>query len=411
MWMRRASSTLGVGLLITLILVAPVRASADDSPFSEVFTVGGTGVYRQLDQFESADLTIIAGDRDLTASEAERLYSWQDDFARIVDVARSSFPDSFVTAEITNAEPIAGWIAFVDVPRDWVARAFADFPVRIEVRAAPSSPTEVEREAAVEAVHFGVMGTPGVETAASSIDPLTGAIQVEYVLQGGAQASRARSALAEMASGAFPSASGSPGGPPSVTLIERGRLDQGTEALSGGAQLTRYGANYCTAAFTVYKNGVNGILTAAHCAPPLKYGSSITLTNQASTTGSNGDLRWLSSSQAITNRTYTTATTTVNITATGGPVVGQTLSFYGRSSGPSYDRVLGLSQCEGSYCNLTMMEKHLTTGGDSGGGWRSGHTAYGVHHGWKTYDGAERALFTRVGLANVALGVAIKTTP
>ncbi|WP_315092854.1 S1 family peptidase [uncultured Cellulomonas sp.] len=351
----------------------------------------------------AADLRTIAAERGLSYARAVALYAWQNDFARLIEEARTTFPDTYVSAEITHDKAAPAWIAFTHVPTEWVHERLSTLPVAVDVRQVDAL-TEIEQNVRVQQVHYAVRALPGVAEVTSSIEPLTGDVAVTYSRSA---ATSRQATVPDSLAASLPDEILA-----EVSLEEVAGPIRGEEAtLYGGAQLTRSGANWCTSGFTVSKNGVRGILTAAHCDTPLNYGASIPLYPQQSTTGSQGDLRWLSTSESVTNRVYISATASVAISSTGSPVVGQTLSFYGRKTGASTDEVYKLNECSGSYCNMTMMHRHKTDGGDSGGPWRSGSTAYGVHHGYKSYLAIGRSLFSRVGLANVHLGVAIRTSP
>lgn len=62
----------------------------------------------------------------------------------------------------------------------------------------------------------------------------------------------------------------------------------------------------------------------------------------------------------------------------------QRLCKYGRKSGQTCDKVRSLQTCRNSYCSLVDMHNRKADGGDSGGPWFLGGTAYGVHSGFHT---------------------------
>jgi hypothetical protein len=326
--------------------------------------------------------------------------------------ARSAHPDTYVAAEITRQRDVAGWVAFTEVPTEWVKESFDALPVRVEIREAPKAPTEIEQTAIVAAAHYAVLGAVGVADAASSIDPLTGQVEVDYAEYAWASrdsvARDAQQAARRAVSKAY--RRGGAGAAPAVALTLRGELGRGTEALYGGAQLTKGGSDYCTSGFAVTSGTRQGIMTAEHCTPAMNYGSSTALTNRGALANSVGDIRWLSASDTAANRVHTSSTATKAITGSSCPVPGAVLSFYGRSTGASTDEVYKLGQCSGNYCGLTMTHRHKTSGGDSGGPWTFGGSAVGVHHGYKTYLLIERSLYTDVGIGAGHLGVTLKTS-
>jgi streptogrisin C len=68
--------------------------------------------------------------------------------------------------------------------------------------------------------------------------------------------------------------------------------------------------------------------------------------------------------------------------------------------------------CDGNVCNLVQMATHLTAGGDSGGPWFSGNTAYGVHRGfmWDPFAPFDRSVFSRLDRMFNALGILVATS-
>jgi hypothetical protein len=52
-----------------------------------------------------------------------------------------------------------------------------------------------------------------------------------------------------------------------------------------------------------------------------------------------------------------------------------------------------------TYCGLTMMDSGPTLGGDSGGPWFDGATAYGIHSGLAMVDGELVSAFSQLGYA------------
>ncbi|MEI3614887.1 hypothetical protein [Pseudogracilibacillus sp. SO30301A] len=43
---------------------------------------------------------------------------------------------------------------------------------------------------------------------------------------------------------------------------------------------------------------------------------------------------------------------------------------------------------------MTAVSRHITSGGDSGGPWFYGGTAYGIHSGYQTISNVKRSQFT-----------------
>ncbi|TDD21034.1 hypothetical protein [Nonomuraea diastatica] len=79
------------------------------------------------------------------------------------------------------------------------------------------------------------------------------------------------------------------------------------------------------------------------------------------------------------------------------PVLDQSICHFGRTTGRDCSApVFALDVCSGDFCDIVAVTAHTTDNGDSGGPWYYTTTAYGVHHGWRSIGGKERALFTEV---------------
>lgn len=107
-----------------------------------------------------------------------------------------------------------------------------------------------------------------------------------------------------------------------------------------------------------------------------------------------GDGQWASSSEAVSNTFYYAPGSRRVVNAVRNAVSGQRLCKYGRTTGATCDDVRSLSSCRGDYCNLVMMQNRLASGGDSGGPWYWGNTAYGLHSGYTTSLFQKRGQFT-----------------
>ncbi len=78
----------------------------------------------------------------------------------------------------------------------------------------------------------------------------------------------------------------------------------------------------------------------------------------------------------------------------GMPSVGTSLCKYGKTTGKTCSKVKYRNVSTPRLRHLVMTEKYVSSGGDSGGPWYSGGTAYGIHLGSLPKGGAKRSVFT-----------------
>lgn len=170
---------------------------------------------------------------------------------------------------------------------------------------------------------------------------------------------------------------------------------------------------WCTWGFTVQPTisdgGGHGLATARHCddgsgTRTARYrthgsGSSGTLTRVRIASKGTGDMAfWRTNGHLVDgSRFYCAYQTICSINRVARPYAGLKLCSYGRTSGKRCDNeVYRLNECSSGYCRLAMTHRNRQAGGDSGGPWSSGGTAYGITHGAKSYRLISRGLFTPV---------------
>jgi hypothetical protein len=188
-----------------------------------------------------------------------------------------------------------------------------------------------------------------------------------------------------------------------------GGSDSNTEHLGGEV------ISDCTSAFGTLLNGVRGICTAGHC-PDTQYDDGSPLTFQGEAQGIYGDFQWHTGLQNEPDDFYAGSDSMLetdrrDVSSVGSPTVGQTLCRNGMTTYKYCQEVRKLNVCSGGFCNLVQMGVHRSAGGDSGGPWYFGNTAYGIHYGWM-YDPFwpfDREIFSRADLIDDALGIQIAT--
>jgi hypothetical protein len=181
------------------------------------------------------------------------------------------------------------------------------------------------------------------------------------------------------------------GHPIRVLLIDTPERSQHTR---GGANLTD-----CTAGFVVANSaGTRGVTTAAHCPPTQTYfefgGTSYAATFVAERWDADEDVQWHTTSHDHYPEFYADLTTTARV-LTGrrlrsSTAVGNTVCHRGRTTGYSCGSVESTTYgptyagaCNGVACTQTFIRVSgvdlRCDGGDSGGPWFNGQTAFGTH--------------------------------
>lgn len=168
------------------------------------------------------------------------------------------------------------------------------------------------------------------------------------------------------------------------------------QAFDGG----RVVAGVCTGSFPIKRNGGPelGILTAGHCPGTGSYSGvsaafypvypfSLSTTNAIP----GGDFRWNHSKTMLTGRTYLANAGTRTFASSALASVGSPICKYGMTSGYGCSTVAYTNLSNSAWISegnayytvgpLRGVEGYITQGGDSGGPWFYGNTAYGIHHG------------------------------
>lgn len=322
----------------------------------------------ELSPAELDDLRFIAGERGWTLDEAIAQVGWQEDFDEAVDGIRAAYPEAFSGAVITPEGPHQAWIGFAgEVPSE-VRKHPAFLEVDVEFRANLGFALEALHAQLLD-VHHGLRNA-GFLDVISAYDLEAGAIDVSLGL--GPISTSLRdleprlpfSARAENVR---------------IQLVESNPAQ--SEVLSGGAVMTG-----CTAGFTVQSGLTRGMSTAGHCGTSLSMrndaGGWQSLTYQNDHQGRWGDFGWHTTS-ADTFRNFFQYDTGLRreVYRVGRASKGRTLCRFGRTTGRQCDEVRRVDISSGGEDRLVMMKYDEAEGGDSGGPWHYGNTAYGLHEG------------------------------
>ena len=183
----------------------------------------------------------------------------------------------------------------------------------------------------------------------------------------------------------------------------------------GGMKLQDGGVFLCTSGWTVRKlsNGVRGVTGAGHCAgidqinhPGHAVHGAV---RQLAHVGQWGDVDWYTTAEAEADLFYADEFGNIRNVGAVEPraniAINESICVYGRQSNKR-DCSLEVENPNvfcGSPQKLVQMNGFVTQGGDSGGGWSMGVTAYGGHYGFCF----NKSSFSVADLFDEALGVAV----
>lgn len=404
-------------LVVLAAAAAPSQAgSADEVGLDPAASAAALAEFDALPPAEQEDLRLTAELKGLPLEEAYLQFGWQDDFAQYVDTLRNGAPDDFAGAEITG--PRTAWVGFRgDAPPGVQAGLAGDdsLPgVSVAVRARKGF-SERQLFAAAEAAHLAAAKVSGNATVTVP-DAATGRIEVTVPAK---HATKVKDAVAR--SGALTTTGTAGGGGTAAqslsetdplsaadalsVVVRSDTVTAGFDVVYGGIR-----ASGCTTGFSVISAaGTYGVATAGHCNDSLTYDGRLSMRFQRDHLGSYGDTQWHTTSETEDDMFYVSDTTRRDVAAQGTPVVGQTLNRWGQYT-RAQDVVYKTGTCRGlSICRLTMMSRRYAQGGDSGGPWYWGNTAYGIHSGYQWSWGYNRDQLTPLTYLDEGINVYLRT--
>lgn len=361
--------------------------------------------------------------RDGTSVEAAAYkYGWQNDMALMVDRIREAFPNSVTEAEVTGER--SGRIDFAgDLPSSAQSEisAFQTLHPGVQVETRTNRGySELDLDNALEAIHYALLERDEVENAITSFD--SGTIRSRVLLSGEPESPNSTLGdLRELADEKLVEDKANMTDSISVVVEEMESADElgGDENSSAhlGGEVVTGGGFLCTSGFSVKNSsGEKGLATAAHCDDILNDdGQSISV--RAQHKGSYGDVQWHTATQTVYDDFYQgndsqTEASSADVSGIANPVKEQELCRNGATTHQKCDTVRKLSVCKGSVCKLVQMKGHNSSGGDSGGPYFVGGTAYGIHTGYQTDwlpPWRKRSVFTRATYFDEAIGVYVAT--
>ena len=392
-----------MGTAVAIFYTAPAGAALE-------------GEWEGLSVAERQDLTLIAESEGIGTDEAMDRVAWQNDFAMAATAVQEAHPESFAYAEITSEMPAVGSISFVgSVPVD-AYKLLTSVPAGVKVELIPGAELSAAAvDAAIIDVHHAVSATGLVGDVTTSYDHEAGLVRVaaqpksEEDLTGQEQAIRAML----------------PESLPRYEIVLDPQFGGRDDVRKGGGRLELSGEGYleCTAGFNVIKpNGTTGVATAGHCLNNLTHENGngdpeVDLNFQEGHRGDWGDFQWHTSTEGESDNFFYNWNSVRDVIAWSNPVDGQTLCRFGQNTGATCSGVNDLSVCKTSdgteLCRLVRMNDDEAAGGDSGGPWYYGQTAYGYHQGSVGLGCGFLGLFScdvwsRASYIDEALGVSVR---
>ncbi|MEV0202590.1 S1 family peptidase [Nonomuraea sp. NPDC050691] len=365
------------------------------------------------DAAEMEDLQQAATEEGITLEQAVARYGWQDDFVKVANQARDSFPDTYAGAVVAEDGSSAS-IAFKgEVPATVTDLArTVHAPVKV-VGGRPYSEEELRQT--LKTTHYEILARADVATSAGEYDVERGVVTIEAQpkepLADPAAKERFRAAL-QLAR----LAGSNPAIKVEVKVADQVEVQPQAYIRGGGLLNTTGAQTVCTTGFTVKKGSTTGISTAAHCGDDskLRYHNHDTndytiVTRKSRHEGGHGDMAWYSRGGYTAAKTfYYNKGKTRYVDETRWAVQGVRLSNYGRTSGyKSSAKIYRINVCVDRVCDMVAMDKMNTKGGDSGGPWFNGTSAYGIHMGWAKIGGKKRSMYSEVRYLPQALGVTV----
>jgi streptogrisin C len=355
------------------------------------------------------DLGLVAKANGWTVAQARAQFDTAQRMGRVQEAIAAWMPDAYVGG-VLSAQPGGAPSLLLKGAADAFVRdtvAAAGIPVRIIDRQ-PYSYRELEQRSVKAHRSLLALGYPEVIT---GVDIESATVQASVTGRPGLpSAGSALAALpADLRSGL------------DVAVID-GPVGGYETAAFGGQRIRSAAGATCTSGFSVTNGVTTGITGAAHCgAMSTVVHDAVThaLSFQAEHRGARGDVEWYTTAVPEPDDFHADSANIRDVAAVepvNGITVGESVCFYGRTTNVRncttvHATGLTLTFTDGvTVSQLVASTANVSTGGDSGGPWTFNNTAYGVHVGAGTLDGARRSLFTPADIIDEAIGVSVRTT-
>lgn len=351
-----------------------------------------------LTAVELEDLQGLADAQGVTLEEAIDRHGYWRKFKSIANELRVGHPQEFSGASRAQ-DGSSVWFGFKGaVPQEAVKLA-GTLPVEVTLEGNRGY-SEQDLISEQQRTHQAAMMRPEVSDAATGYSVVTGKVHVTAQLREGFTAKSAETAAAITSK---LSRENSPIEVEVVTTTRKIQYEAQDNWIRGGGSL-----DTCTAGFNLKyaTTDTKRLGTAGHC---VRNQSSRSYFNQAADGGSTtvsgvwweqgnyGDIGYYDHGTMDPTRTfyYGSGEKRYADYRDPYPAVGDPVCRYGITTGRHCGAVIESNICAGSVCGLTLSDMESGThcrGGDSGGPWFNGGTAYAIHGGATDYYGTGKPL-------------------
>lgn len=371
----------------------------------------------------AADIAILAKESGYSIARVEQAIAAQTAFGELADKLVASYPDSISRIWMEPLPGVQGHIEFVgEIPSEVMRELEVQGQNDLVILTGQGSISMAEHAQRSEAAAEALLDL-GYDNSLTFFDPMGNVIQVEIQLPKEAKQPTALEIVAAVQNRV--SLAGLSGRAAAINADDLNLVVlEGTERIitlthtRGGNWLRDDGVRECTSGWSVSGPNGDGIITAGHCNGLNQFEepgvTPYAMSYKSGVFGSSGDVEYHTTTHIEYDDFYSDATTIRDVSGikTTGTMVGGAVCMYGRSSNyRSCNKTVEATNVTVNAGGTTVKKLVRTTnntsiGGDSGGGWSFGNTAWGITHG---YDGNGKSYFMPVQEAQSALGVTVKT--
>lgn len=353
-------------LLTTLVLAAacePARSGSVTAPESSAAVLHEAQTAVGAEDALLRDARSYAADQGVSIQEALHRLRLQQAAGDLNARLAAAEPATYAGLYAEHSPRYRVVARFTHDGQRTLQRHVAGGPLAAFAQAEPASVPLAQLQARLEAAHRA-MQRAGIR-ADGGLDLRANRAEV-YVRP--ANAAAARAVLA-----------GARGEATVVSVDHLARPEHG-DFLHGGLHLST-----CTSGFTVTNSsGRKGITTSAHCGNSQSHdGKALSFVSERQ--GGSYDIQWHDRSGATFNATFWDGDSHRNVTGTrsrSNQSVGDYVCKYGKTTGYTCGYIETTSYCYDGACTWIRVGRdgyNLSEGGDSGGPWFNGGTAFGSH--------------------------------
>jgi streptogrisin C len=332
---------------------------------------------------ELMDARAYSADHKVNVREARRRLRAENQMSGVIDLLRRGAGKRYAGLWIEHEPKFRVMVRLTgkELPASGLKAALANSPIPVVFQNGAAASQADLLDKIHSALPIVMAALP--DTAGTDVDVRTGEIVLTVFAVGAAR----EAALAKV-----PALASRLGAPVRIDFLDSPLVNQAS--VRGGANLTD-----CTSGFVVANSaGTRGFVTAGHCPSSETYsgfdGTVTSTTFQSETFDADQDFQWHTTPQTEVPEFYADLTTSARV-LTGkrlrsSTAVGNTACHRGLTSGYSCGSVQSTTyqftdpaNCNGFTCSSTYISvtgsSLACAGGDSGGPWFNGQTAFGIH--------------------------------